>query len=227
MSDSYTRRDVVNGGLLLGAALLLSGCQNGSVRADLPGPAWPGSGRAPPTRGADASLPPGVIPRSRWTSAPVIESLANPLGGVSRITVHHDGMTPFTSTNQAAATQRLESIRRAHVGRDWADIGYHYIIDPAGRVWEGRPIRYQGAHVKDHNERNLGVMVMGNFDQQSPTPAALARLDEFLAQLMHRHGVRLSQVHTHQELNPTACPGRTLQAYMRRTRASGGRLARA
>jgi hypothetical protein len=113
------------------------------------------------------------------------------------------------------------------VGRRWADIGYHYVIDPAGRVWEGRPTRLQGAHVKDHNENNLGIVVLGNFEEQRPTPEALRALDAFVAQQMQRLAVPISEVWTHRELMPTACPGRNLQSYMAATRSGSGRLARA
>ena len=85
------------------------------------------------------------------------------------ITVHHDAhysdITDYTSV-----AQRLEAIRRYHrETREWGDIGYHYAVDRAGRVWETRPIDWQGAHVRDHNEGNIGVMALGNFDEQPPT----------------------------------------------------------
>lgn len=109
----------------------------------------------------------------------------------------------------------------------WADIGYHYVVDPAGRVWEARPIQLQGAHVKYNNEGNLGVMVMGNFEEQYPTSAASASLDDFVAELMRRHGVGVGRVYTHREIRPTACPGRNLQRVMESARSRGGALARA
>jgi hypothetical protein len=70
-------------------------------------------------------------------------------------------------------------------------------------------------------------MVLGNFDEQSPTQDALSTLDAFLADRMRAYHLSIDRVFTHQEINPTACPGRNLQAYMRATRSSSGRLARA
>jgi hypothetical protein len=81
--------------------------------------------------------------------------------------------------------------------------------------------------VKDTNEHNLGVLVLGNFDLQQPTPQALASLDSFVAAQMRRYRVPLSRVYTHQELRPTACPGRNLQRYMLATRTRSGRMASA
>lgn len=169
----------------------------------------------------------GVLPRSAWTSAQPIVRLADPMGPITRITVHHDGMPPVILRTQAEVARRIEQIRRAHVnGRGWADIGYHYVIDPAGRVWEGRPVRLQGAHVQDNNPGNLGILVMGNFDEQTPTAAARDALDAFLVEQIARYRVPLARVYTHQEFKQTACPGRSLQRYMIETRARTGRLAR-
>src|SRR5690606_33804179 len=127
---------------------------------------------------------------------------------------------------QADVADRIEMIRRSHVeSRGFADIGYHYIIDPAGRIWEGRSVAYQGAHVKDNNENNLGILVLGNFQRQTPTRAATETLDRFVASQMARYGVPLTRVKTHREITVTECPGESLQRYMNATRARGGGLA--
>ena len=65
------------------------------------------------------------------------------------ITIHHDGMPEaFTSTTKVSAASRLETIRKSHLRRDggrWGDIGYHFAIDPAGRLWQGRPLTWAGS----------------------------------------------------------------------------------
>ncbi|MFN0012780.1 MAG: peptidoglycan recognition family protein [Phycisphaerales bacterium] len=237
MPLDLSRRELVGSSLALGA-LFLAGCKNNQVAHgdDLPAPVRPGGSPAPPpplaqTTRAPVQAPgavgpaPGVIQRASWTSrGPARPGEINPMNGVNRITVHHDGMDPFSSTSQADAARRLEMIRASHINRrpqPFADIGYHFIIDPAGRVWEGRSVRYQGAHVQDHNEHNLGIMVMGNFDRQRPTPAATNALDRFVAAQMRAYRVPIGRVYTHQELNPTACPGRNLQGYMVASRRGG------
>jgi len=148
------------------------------------------------------------------------------MGRVTRITVHHDGMPPVTLRSEHDVTRRIESIRRSHLGQGWADIGYHYIIDPMGNVWQGRPRSLQGAHVKYNNENNLGVLVLGNFMEQRPTPQALAALDGFVASNMRFFNVPLDRVHTHRELRPTACPGTYLQSHMAYARTRTGSIAR-
>ncbi|MBM4108402.1 MAG: N-acetylmuramoyl-L-alanine amidase [Phycisphaerae bacterium] len=243
-----TRRNLLTGGLFAAGSLVLWGCGGKQVARGTPGVLWPDERALPTPRGpmvplgansptaASSITGPaagpsprvaGVMPRSSWTSAQPILRLADPMGSISRVTVHHDGMPPVTLRSQAEVARRIEQIRKAHVtGRGWADIGYHYVIDPTGRVWEGRPLRLQGAHVQDNNPGNMGVLVMGNFDEQSPTSAAREALDAFLADQVMRYRVPVSRVYTHQELKRTACPGRNLQRYMLDTRTRSGRLGR-
>lgn len=185
--------------------------------------------RAPGGAGEGITALPSSLPihgRGEWTDQGVVMALANPMAGVQRITIHHDAIHSSGLYDQGDAIRRLQTIRKSHLNQQWADIGYHYVIDPQGRIWEGRPIRFQGAHVKNNNEGNLGIMVMGNFDDEMPTGAALASLDAFIADRMRAYRVPMNRVFTHQEINPTACPGRNLQAYMRQTRSGAGRLGR-
>lgn len=239
VNEQLQRREALAVGLSIGVVALVSGCArkrwkpltDDQLRRPIPD--------SEPTRIPDesppvAAMPSGVIPRREWTSTPTIAALANPMNGVRRITIHHSGIVSGGVRSKADAARMLEAIRRGHVSQQWADIGYHFIIDPAGRIWEGRPLRYQGAHVKLNNEHNLAVMVMGNFDEEQPTPQAVGSLDRFVAEQMRIYRVpvrqasdRLSGLFTHQELMATACPGRALQRYMVAARSSSGALARA
>lgn len=182
------------------------------------------------TQNLGTSIPTGVIPRSRWTSSRPLMRSQDPNRGadamqyVGMITVHHDALNAVGLTSQSAVARRLDGVRASHVRNGWADIGYHYIIDPAGRVWQGRPVTLQGAHVKDHNPHNLGIMCMGNFNQHSPTREQVAALDAFVASQMVGYRVPVNRVYTHRELTPTACPGSNLQRYMLATRGRSGRL---
>jgi len=164
--------------------------------------------------------PPRVMRRTQWTEAGPRTWLADPMRGVRRITVHHDAINAPSGSVKASA-DRLESIRRGHLGHGWADIGYHFAIDPAGRVWEARPLDLQGAHVKHQNPHNLGIMVMGNFERSTPTIHAQIALQQTLAWAMATHRVPLQNVKTHREWAPTACPGRNLQSVMNGMRSDG------
>jgi len=235
------RREMI--GLTLGLAALaaLGGCATststaGRSRVGDPIPDSPRYQRLPSTpRQSPRVMPPrqtpaapprvAVIDRSAWARFGPDTRNANRMGRISAITVHHDGMSPFHSNAQHDAAERLESIRRSHVGsRHWADIGYHYAIDPAGRVWAARPEELQGAHVRHQNGGNLGVLVMGNYERQHPTEATMRALDTFIAEKMTEHRVSIDRVFTHRELARTACPGRHLQSHMLAARTGRGSI---
>lgn len=219
--------------------VFLGGCKSAqSASAARPGPAWPSgyparpnpTGRyatvsaplqaAPPPT---ATQPPPIQPasgvraiaRSEWSTGGPTAAQINPMNGVQKITIHHEGSQIVRFTNRDDTAEHLDKVRRSHVNNNgWADIGYHFIVDRAGRVWEGRPVRYQGAHVSRNNENNIGVMTLGNFDQQSPTQAQLNALFDTVKRLKQQHRVRSGNVKSHQEIRPTACPGRNLQRHM-------------
>jgi hypothetical protein len=115
---------------------------------------------------------------------------------------------------------RIERYRVGHRARGWGDIGYHLVIDRGGAVWQGRSVRWQGAHVKDHNEGNIGVLVMGNFEVQQPAPAQLDTLARVVADLRRIYRIPQGRVMTHREWAgaQTLCPGRSLQPAVERIR---------
>jgi len=153
-----------------------------------------------------------AMPRSRWAKGQPIQDRLNPMLPPTKITLHHEGWTPVYFTAAQETADRLELIRRSHLNRLTAgDIGYHFIIDRSGRIWEGRSLAYQGAHVKDNNEHNVGVMVLGNFDQQGPSDEQLTSVRTAVTTLRSQYRIAAKNVFTHQEINPTACPGTNLQ----------------
>jgi hypothetical protein len=199
--------------------------RNGEQAPDLGAEVFPdASGRAI-AHATDA--PVIIVPRTDWTEARPRMALIAPMGGVSRITVHHTAGEIQTDA-WAPTAGELESIREFHAGtrttdRNWADIAYHFVVDRAGRVWQARPLAYQGAHVRLHNAHNLGIVLLGNFEVQSPSAAQLTALREFIGFLRKIYQVPLNEVYTHGELGETECPGKLLQAFMDRARAEWAR----
>ncbi len=215
--SSLTRR-----GFVVASMIFFAGCGTRKTTTLLPGPIWDDAPLAPlpppPTQAMPrASSSMRIISRSTWAKGAPVPANMNTMQPAKYITLHHDGMTPFTDTTSASTAARLETIRTAHRRRDggrWGDIGYHYAIDPAGRVWAARPLQYQGAHVKGRNEDNIGVVVLGNYDKQSLNRAQQATIQRAVAMLMKTHSIPVTRVHTHQEWAPTACPGESMQRFM-------------
>ena len=101
--------------------------------------------------------------------------------------------------------------------RGFGDIGYHYLIDPAGRVWAGRSLDYQGAHARGSNNiANIGICLLGNFDDERPRPTALRSLASLLGALRERHDIPAFRVYGHCDFCVTACPGRHLSSWVGR-----------
>lgn len=174
-----------------------------------------------------------VLPRARW-QARAITPDHDPMGQPFRITVHHSA-TPFSASDIAATASHIRSIQRTHQGeRGWADIAYHYLIDRAGRVWEGRSVVHQGAHAgnSELNRGNIGVCLLGDFGRRSPDAAQQKALFDLLDHLRQRYGISDRSIATHRELREdsehgtTACPGPAIAALVegyrsRKPRAGG------
>jgi hypothetical protein len=142
-------------------------------------------------------------------------------GGWRRITVHHSAEVhpPDLDGTQASSAAAVRSIQKAHIdGKEtgWGDIGYHFLVDPYGRVFQGRDLAWQGAHAKGNNNvQNIGVCLLGNFEEERPTQAALAALEKLLDDLRQQHGIARSRVLVHGDLKKTECPGRHLLPWVR------------
>ncbi len=228
-----SRRRCVRTILLAAAVAGLGGCgTSAATRASRPEPLWPEDlakvpGRRTPAPvetvvSPDSGAIPGLVSRDAWARGTPVPALMNRMTPVRHITIHHDGMPPVSLNSQAQIAARIELIRAGHRAKGWGDIGYHFIVDPQGRVWQGRALLWQGAHVKDRNEGNVGVLVLGNFETTRPTEAQLDALERQLAGLMRIYRVSATSVRSHQEWPgaATACPGRHMQAKMNGVRDS-------
>lgn len=245
--DVGIRRRIVLGSALRALAIAglaaggLAGCASTTrTLRTLPDPDLPKAGRVTasarrrlsvtPEPKASAGMP-GVLGRSSWTRAqPNYRGMDKHTKRPDCITIHHDGLPyedrPYTSTGSSAAQARLRLYHSGHVNHNgWADIGYHFAIDRAGRVWECRPLAYQGAHVRSRNDGNIGILVMGNFDVQRPTSAQVRALGGHVKALCLSYGISQGQVHTHKEWRgaKTQCPGKHLQAQVNSLRNRGFR----
>ena len=185
--------------------------------------------RPPPVRKAPKVAVRGVqpvtiIPRHRWNAAAPIKSRLDPMRGIQRLTIHHSAVLSRKPNARAVAIS-VRSIQNYHVQENrYGDIGYHFLIDPAGRVWEGRDLRYQGAHAGGtNNEHNVGICLLGNFvpgrSGQYPTSQQVNTMERLVSWLGSRYAIHRQGVLTHKELKPgTACPGSRLQAVVNRMR---------
>ncbi len=150
---------------------------------------------------------PEVITREDWRAQPPRRAYT-PMKPV-RVTVHHTvGAQPAELDD---SIQEMLIIQRFHqAGRGWNDICYHFLIDAAGRVFQGRPEGVYGAQVRGFNKGNVGISLMGCFHEprnQEPTELQLGALKTLTRWVMRAYGIDAGTLKGHRDLGATACPG--------------------
>jgi hypothetical protein len=98
--------------------------------------------------------------------------------------VHHTAGTNSYTASQSAAIVR--GIEIYHVkGNGWNDIGYNFLVDKYGQVFEGRyggvdkPVI--GAHAEGFNTGSVGVAMLGTYGTSAPSAVARTALARLLA----------------------------------------------
>lgn len=170
---------------------------------------------------------PTPIPRADWEARPINHEAFNEYGFASdtnptgwlvyaddlktayhTLSIHHSAVSRL-------AYETMRTIQDEHLDkRGWADIGYHFGIDPQGHIYAGRDLHVRGASVAGGNTGVIGVVLMGNFELEAPTDAQLVAI-QTLANWLTETCV-LTHLAGHSELNPgiTVCPGRFMQPYL-------------
>lgn len=177
------------------------------VFEDAPEPA--GSG-VPPARGPQdpTATRPALHTREEWHAvAPAAPYTPDPLPW--RVTLHHtDGK--YTRT-LAESLDEARFIQDFHIhGRGWNDIAYHFLVDPAGRIFEGRPEGTLGAHTLGNNEGNVGIVLLGTYHppvNNRPTQAQLESVAALGRYLVARYGIDPDSLKGHRDYKQTDCPG--------------------
>ncbi|WP_309647959.1 FG-GAP-like repeat-containing protein [Nocardioides sp.] len=147
--------------------------------------------------------------------------------------VHHT--VNANDYSQAEVPGLLRSIYAYHTkSRGWSDIGYNYLVDRFGRIWEGRaggvdrPV--VGAHTLGYNDYSFAMSAIGNFDTAQAPAVMVQAYGALFAWKLSLHGVDASSprqvvgrssfqaISGHRDADSTACPGRHLYAKIGRIR---------
>lgn len=157
-----------------------------------------------------------ILPRSQWTNEGPVSFDIYPMTNIHRITIHHTAMPDDEIQHKGSTILKLQKILYLHKHQNnWADIGYHYIIDQSGRIWEGRNIKYQGAHAQGKNNiGNIGVVLIGNFEIYRPTAEQKKSLFEFVDYLQKKYNIKNNNIFPHEHFTGTKCPGKNMMSYV-------------
>jgi len=153
----------------------------------------PGSSPAPAAQGVRSAAvtggPSGVITRTQWGADENIRLRCDPSGpaytGTPRVgVVHHTaGSNSYTRQDSAAIVRGIYAYHAQTL--QWCDIGYNFLTDKYGQIFEGRfggmdkPV--WGAHVGDFNENTFGVAVLGDYTQVPADNVTLEALSQVIA----------------------------------------------
>lgn len=132
--------------------------------------------------------------------------------------------TGFTVHYSAGpTTQTPRQIQDFHMdSRGWSDVGYNFLVDKDGRVYEGRGWLTVGAHAAPHNTTHIGVCFIGQ--DGDATAAAKRSIRALYDEANRRAGKTLSRTwHGGLSGNSTSCPGADLRSWVQAGMpASGG-----
>jgi hypothetical protein len=214
---------------ILGLTSATCGCLVGCSE-----PGWLPSATVPPNvqpsqsrmlnRNATLTAPSSTAPSSRSLEpAAAASDLSVPSIDAWKPSAPAKHWTWVVLHHTASSHGSVESIHAAHLkrkdrdGRPWLGIGYHFVIGNGNGMPDGRiepTFRWKqqlaGAHAGDdeHNQRGIGIVLVGNFDEARPTEAQLVSLRRLVATLQARYGIAKSHVIRHSDLKATACPGK-------------------
>jgi hypothetical protein len=189
-----------------------------------------GPARATSATAASTSTP-RIVSRREWGADPALRSPCDPPRRARTLKmafVHHTaGSNDYTRSESPAI---VRSIYAYHTqGNGWCDIGYNFLVDRFGTLYEGRaggintPVR--GAHAGDYNVKTVGVSLMGNFENRRPSRAMKRGLTRLLAWKLSSYyryprtstrieGKTFEKISGHRDAMSTACPGRYAYAFL-------------
>lgn len=201
-------------------------------------------------RGPYIGARPRIITRSGWGADEKLrERKFVYTKTVKVVFVHHSATGNNYSCNDADAV--IRGIYRYHVkSSHWRDIGYNFLVDKCGNIYEGRAggvtKAVYGAHTLGFNTSSMGVAVLGNYSKDQPSEAALRAVSQLSAWKLglfgrnpegtatllsggsnkYRKGVRVKFkiISGHRDGFRTECPGDQLYGDLGKTRNSAADL---
>jgi len=172
---------------------------------------------------------PAIRSRAAWGADESLMTWTPRQGQVKGAVIHHTAGTNSYTSSQVPSI--IRGIYTYHAKtRGWGDIGYNFLVDKWGRIWEGRAggveLEIVGAHALGVNDETVGVSVLGNYQQATVTHAAVRGVIDLLAWKLALHGVpargyttldgsREARISGHRDVASTACPG--ISIYQRMT----------
>lgn len=190
---------------------------------------------------------PPIIARSSWATRSCRPRVPAVFGTVELAFVHHTVSSNHYRPSQSASMVRAICLFHKY-GNGWNDIGYNFVVDRFGQIFEAREGGIDeaivGAQAGGYNTFSSGVALLGNFAAQAPTRRTFEALADLLAWKLALHGielpgtatvrvtragagysrypagahVRLQRIAGHRDGDTTECPGSAMYRQLPRLR---------
>lgn len=150
---------------------------------------------------------------------------------IDLIVVHHTAVA--VSDDKRSGVEMVRAIYQYHAqNRGWGDVGYHYLIDADGQIYEGKSggEYVVAGHAYCHNVNTIGIALLGNFEVEKPTQDQMKALQWLIDDLADTYDVDVSKNATyhgltystpilgHGDLLSTSCPGYYVHATLPQVR---------
>jgi hypothetical protein len=208
-------------------------------------------GDAPHARAAQIA-PPSIIPRAAWGADAAPPRAAPSYGVVEAAFVHHTvGTNDYAPADSAGIVLGIARYHRDTNG--WNDIGYNFLVDQYGQVFEGRAggidAAVVGAQAQGYNAQSTGIACLGTFSAIAQSEAGLDALARLIGWKLSLHGVPVTgqvtltsaggptnrypsgtpvtvdRVCGHRDGDNTSCPGDVLYGQLADLRGRSGHFA--
>nr|WP_262346967.1 peptidoglycan-binding protein [Streptomyces sp. QL37] len=145
-----------------------------------------------------------IISRSGWGARAPQQVAKVPASERTGFVVHYSA-GPTSQTPRAIQNYHMDA-------QGWWDIGYNFLVDRGGRIFEGRGWDNEGSHTRSYNRSHIAVCFIGR--DGDATSAAKVAIRSLYAKTNAVFGRQLSPTY-HSALGSTACPGDDLRAWVR------------
>ncbi len=195
---------------------------------------------------------PAIIPRSAW-GAEAVPPREPPLYGQVQLAFVHHTVTANEYGPEDSAAIVLGIARYHRNSNGWNDIGYNFLVDKYGQVFEGREGGIEaavvGAQAQGYNSVSTGIACLGDFSYIAQTPVAMDALARLIGWKLSIHDVptqgevtvtsaggasnrypvgaqvTFPRISGHRDGNRTSCPGTVLYGQLDELRSSAARFA--
>ncbi|WKX69137.1 N-acetylmuramoyl-L-alanine amidase [Streptomyces sp. XD-27] len=214
---------------------------------------WTPEPRQPHEAAARPAAPrPAIVGRASWhADETAVREKPRYAGSVAAVFVHHTDH-PHDYDCRADVPGMLRAMQDDHThGEGWDDLGYNFVVDRCGTIYEGRAGGVDravvGAHTKGFNTGSTGIAALGHFGAGEEVPRPMLEAIAALAAWKLRPGadprgrvrmvstndasrypkgtsVELDVIAGHRDGYETDCPGGALYGRLPWLREEAARL---